>query len=61
MRRDDNLSEVSGAERKRDDTKGKKTKIDFAYFTILPGASFDLLPALQHLPFPTLKVYEDFK
>lgn len=41
-RRDDNLSELSIVERKCDDTEGKKPKIDFAYFIILPGASFDL-------------------
>lgn len=41
MRRDDNLSKLSVMERKRDDTEGSEPKIDFAYFTVLPGASFD--------------------
>lgn len=44
VRRDDNLSELSMVGKKCDDTEGKKPKIkiDFAYFIILPGASFDL-------------------
>lgn len=51
VRRNNNLSELSGEERKqRDDTEGKKPKIDFAYFTILPGASFDLF--LSHSTCP---------
>lgn len=41
-RKDDKLSELSVEERKYDDTRGKKPKMDFIYFTILPGASFDL-------------------
>lgn len=42
VRMDDNLSELSIVERKCDDTEGKKPKIDFAYFIILPGVSLDL-------------------
>lgn len=42
-RREDNLSELSVVTRTREDTEGKNPKIeDAVYFTILPGASFDL-------------------
>lgn len=41
-KRDENLRQLSVVKGKCDDTEGKKPKIDFVSFTILPGASFDL-------------------